>query len=182
MPSPSKSLRTRDGICVLGIGRDQDGGFLVGIRKALFPKGLRRLGIDQDGGKAELVLQFALPLLAERCGADDEDPALAFGPELAHHKARLDRLAEAHLVRQENALRERRAQGKERRLDLMRIQVDRRVQKRLPKTVEILAAFPRQGIREELCLIGTCAVFGCQIRSFLSPRAYTWALHVRGKN
>ena len=40
----------------------------------------RRLGIQHHGGEIELFLKLRLPLLTQRCRADNEEVALAFRP------------------------------------------------------------------------------------------------------
>ena len=85
-----------------------------------------RLCVEHPRREVELRLQLLLPLLAERRGHDDQDPALAFGPSLGDHEPGLDRLSEADFVGQDRAFRERRADGEERRVNLMRVEIDTR--------------------------------------------------------
>ena len=78
------------------------------------------LRFDDDGGDEELLGEFLAPLLAERRGRDDEDAPLLLGPELARDDAGLDGLAKAHFVGEDGPSRERRAEGEERGVHLVR--------------------------------------------------------------
>ncbi len=52
--------------------------------------------------QAEALVQFFLPLQQDRRGRRDDDPADALAHEkLAHDEASLDRLAQTHIVRNE---------------------------------------------------------------------------------
>ena len=84
-------------------------------------------GFQNQRLEAELVLQLLVPLLAQVGWRDDEDAPFALCPALGNHQARLNGLAQAHLVRQDHALRERAAEGKESRLDLVGVEVDPRI-------------------------------------------------------
>ena len=53
-----------------------------------------------------------------------QDAPLALRPPLRQHQPRLDRLAEADLVGQQHAPRERRPEREQRRVDLVRVQID----------------------------------------------------------
>jgi hypothetical protein len=55
----------------------------------------------------ELLRQFLVPLLPQIRWRDDEDAPLALRPALRDHQASLDGLAEADLVREKRAARER---------------------------------------------------------------------------
>ena len=66
----------------------------------------------------------AYPLLAKVGWRDDEDAALALCPPLREHQPRLDGLAKPDLVGQQHTTRERRLEGEQRRVDLVRVQVD----------------------------------------------------------
>jgi hypothetical protein len=84
--------------------------------------------IEDHCREIEFLLQLHAPLLTQRCRADDKKPPPPFRPVLAEDKPRLDGLAEAHLVRENNALAQRRLQSKHRRVDLVWIQVHDRVE------------------------------------------------------
>jgi len=90
----------------------------------------QRFCIQNDSGQVEFFLQFQSPLLANRSRAYHEDPALALGPILTDDKSRFDSLAKSHLVGEDHALGEWRAQCKKRCLDLVRIEVDLCIEKR----------------------------------------------------
>ena len=87
-----------------GIGRNQDSRFRIGIGEAFLLQLSRALRVHNRTGQIELVLQFALPLLAKRGGANDQNLPFALGPELAHHKPGFNRLSKPHFVRQQRAL------------------------------------------------------------------------------
>ena len=60
------------------------------------------LGLQDQAVKVELVLQFLVPLLAQVGRHDDEDTAPALGPALRDDEAGLDRLAQTHLIGQDD--------------------------------------------------------------------------------
>ena len=68
-------------------------------------------------------------MFAQVRGKDHEQSAFALGPALGQEQASLDRLSEAHFVRENCTPRERVAKGEERRLDLVGIEVDLGVRK-----------------------------------------------------
>jgi hypothetical protein len=80
--------------------------------------------------KAKLLLELQRPLLADGCGADDQETPPALRPELAHHDAGLDGFSEADLVGQDHPLRQGRVECEESRLDLMRVEVHGCIEKR----------------------------------------------------
>jgi hypothetical protein len=110
------------------VGADDHGGFVVEeISDAGFLTGGDRPGIEDDRGNEELLRQLLHPLIPQ-CGRHDrEDPPATFGSKLTDDEAGLDRLAEPHFVREQRAPRQRRTKCEERGVDLMRIEVDRRV-------------------------------------------------------
>ncbi len=65
------------------------------------PVGLR---IQNPGWKIELLRKLQCPLLPERSRADDQQPPLSLGPELAEDNSRLDRLAQTDLVGEQDTL------------------------------------------------------------------------------
>lgn len=112
-------------------------------------------GVQHHGGQVEFVLQLQRPLLAQRSGADDQQLPLALGPVLAEHDARLDGFAQTHLVGQQHALAQRRAQRKHRSLDLVGVQVHAGVKKRLAQTLEPAACVLQgQVVRDVFGLVG----------------------------
>ena len=111
------------------------------------------LRVEHLHGQIEFLLQLQRPLLADGRGADHQQTALAFRPELAEHDSRLDPLPEANLVGQDDALGEGRLQGKERRLDLMRVEVDGRVEQRHRQTVHSAGGTTREVMGEVLGMV-----------------------------
>jgi hypothetical protein len=95
-----------------GLALSVAGGLIIG-----FP-------LDDDSGNQEFLGEFLEPLLSQIRRRDDEHAALAFRPSLRNHEAGLDRLAESDLIGEERAFRKRRGESEERRIDLMRIEVD----------------------------------------------------------
>jgi len=89
-----------------------------------------------DDGQIELFLDLQSPLLADGRRADHQQPATALGPVLAQNNTRLDCLAEAHLVGQDNTLGKRGLQREKRRLDLMGIQIHGGIKERHGQAVE----------------------------------------------
>ena len=87
-----------------------------------------RLRFENGGGKPEFVGQFLMPLLAQVGRCDDQNAALAFGPALRDQETGFDGLAQAHLIGQDHALGKRIARGEQGRIDLMRVQIDLRIQ------------------------------------------------------
>lgn len=78
----------------------------------------------------ELVLQFLVPLLAQVGWRNDEDVTFALCPALGNNQARFNGLTQAHLIGQDDALRERAAKCEECCLNLMGIQVHPRIDQR----------------------------------------------------
>ncbi len=101
-----------------------------GRKLALLDRGVVGLGLQQAAGQKELLGQLLIPLLAQVGRRDDQDAPLALRPLLREHQARLDGFAQAHFVGQQRALRERRSESKQGSIDLMRIQIDLRVNER----------------------------------------------------
>ena len=61
------------------------------------------LGLQDVAVQVELVLQFLVPLLAQIGRDNDQDAAAALGPSLRYDEAGFDGLAQAHLIRQDDA-------------------------------------------------------------------------------
>jgi len=106
------------------------------------------LGIEDHSREMELLLQFQRPLLADGGGADNQLLAPTLCPVLAEHQPRLDGLAQPHLVCQQNALRDRRADSEEGGLDLVGVQVNTGVKERPGQTLDAAAATARQLVGE----------------------------------
>ena len=81
-------------------------------------------------GRLNFSSSSKLHCLRNRCRANDQKAPAALGPILTKYKPRLDGLAEPNLIRQKNALAQRRFERKHRRLDLVGIQVNAGVKKR----------------------------------------------------
>ena len=80
---------------------------------------------------------------------------LSLGPFLRQHQPGLDGLAEADLVGQQRAFGERRAESEQRRVDLMRIQIDLRVDQRRRELLHAVGrAAARQLVGEVLGVVG----------------------------
>ena len=62
--------------------------------------------------------------------ADNQQPPLFLGPELAQNQPGLDRLAQADLVGQQDALGDGRLKGEDGRVDLVRVEVHTGVEQR----------------------------------------------------
>src|SRR5690606_34745815 len=101
-----------------------------------------------DGGKIELLLQLQRPLLAYRRRPYHEQPAPALRPVLAKHDASFDRLSKTDFVGQHYSLGQRRLQGKESGLDLVRVEIDRRIEKRHRESIQATRCAPRQVVGE----------------------------------
>lgn len=121
-----------------------------GVRRTGPLSGAKRPGVEDDRGDEELLLQFLNPPVPQGRRDDGEDPPPALGPELADDEARLDSLAEPDLVGQERAAGQGRAERKECSVDLMRIQIYRRVQERRS---ELLQAVGRATASQQVCEI-----------------------------
>lgn len=67
--------------------------------------------------------QLRAPLLLQGAGYDDEETSTALRPVLTEHETCLDRLAETNLIGQEDALTDGRAQGEQRRFDLVGVEI-----------------------------------------------------------
>ena len=87
-------------------------------------------GVQHQGRQVELFREFQRPLLAERCWANHQQLAFAFGPELAKDNPRLNGFAQAYFIGQDHSLRQWRVKREQGRLDLMRVQIDCRIEER----------------------------------------------------
>ena len=125
------------------VGAHNDGVVAIEwIRPARLQAGIEHPGVEDRGLDEELLLQFLHPLIPERRRHDRQDAPPALGPELADDEPRLDGLAQADLVRQEGAAGQRRAERKERRVDLMGVQIDRRVHERRAEFLQAVRGAP----------------------------------------
>ncbi|OIQ71762.1 hypothetical protein GALL_466190 [mine drainage metagenome] len=115
------------------IGADDDLGCLEGTEMALLDCRVIRLGFENPTGQEELFGQFLKPLLAQVGWCDDQNAPLALGPLLREHEARLDGLAQTHLIRQKRALGKGRVEGEQCGIDLVGIEVDLCIDQRAGK-------------------------------------------------
>ena len=95
--------------------------------------GSRSVARDQ-----ELLEQLLLPLLAQARRRDDQDAALALGPVLRDDDARFDRLPEADLVGEDDAVQVRRLEREEGRIDLMRLRLNLGIEKQARKFADVV--------------------------------------------
>lgn len=94
------------------------------VGTVILPQTIHHPGIQYLGRDEELLAQFLLPLLAKHGRHNDKDTPPAFRPFLGEDDTRFNRLATANLIGQNCPVREGRAQNKERRVDLMGIEVN----------------------------------------------------------
>ena len=113
---------------------------LLGTRATILAGALRLAvgrGVQDGRGQVEFLLQLKAPLLADGSGADDEQAAAALGPELAEDQAGFDGLAQADFVGQQDALAEGGFQGEQGGVNLVRVQVNGRVEQRGGEAINI---------------------------------------------
>src|SRR5262249_24758190 len=87
----------------------------------------------------ELRFELELPLLSQGGGDDEQDAAPTLSPLLREYEACFDRLSEPDLVRQQRPSRVGRAKREERRVDLMRVEIDPRVADRTREPIDGIA-------------------------------------------
>lgn len=120
----------------------------------LLADGVVTLGFEDQPLQAELVLQFLMPLLAQVGRDDDENPAPSLRPALRDHQARLDGLAEADFVGKDDAPRKWVAAGEEGGIDLMRVEIDLRIdQRRCQRLHGVARRAAREQPRDVLALM-----------------------------
>ena len=88
-----------------------------------FAQGVVVFAFEDDGGQAEFVLQFLVPLFAQVGGDDDEDFVPPLRPALRDDQPGFDGFAEADFVGKDDAAREGIAAGEKRGIDLVRVEV-----------------------------------------------------------
>jgi hypothetical protein len=98
-----------------------------------------RLRIEDAGRDEELLEQLLFPLLTQARRRHDQDVAATLGPVLRDDDARLDRLTEAHLVREDHTRQERGLQREKRRVDLMRLRLDLSVEQKSGELADVIA-------------------------------------------
>ena len=136
-----------------GVMVRNDNDFILTERRPGFRQFPIRFGVDDNRREIELLFQLALPLLSQRRRTDDQQPPFPFRPELTQDQPRLDGFAQPHLVCQQDALRQRRMKREQRRLNLMRVQVNRGVVQRLAYSPDALPASFRQIVSKVLCVV-----------------------------
>ena len=121
----------------------------------LQPLQLRRV-VDLSAD-AKPPSQLGLPFRPKHRRAQDKKPLhVETTAQLGPNQAGLDGLPESHFVGQNRAAGERRAKREQRRVHLMRVEVDRGVTERLGQLVRLIGAHPlRQLMREILGVIGS---------------------------
>jgi hypothetical protein len=140
-------------LCEL-VGADNGSVVLEGVVDALLSPLIAALGFENDGFEGKLVLQLLIPLLAQVGRDDDQNSAAAFGPKLREHEASFDGLSQADLVGQDNTTGQGVPAGKQRRFDLMRIQIDLGIDQGVAKRLDgIPGRAPGQLPGEELALV-----------------------------
>ena len=112
------------------------------------------MGVEDDGGQVELFVEFERPLLPKRSRGDDKQAASAFRPRLAEDEARLDGLAETDLIREQDSLRERRAQGEKRGFNLVGIEGDGGVEERPAQAIHAVPADPAEFVGVVFRVVG----------------------------
>ena len=121
------------------IGADDDRTVLIeGIPTPLFLDGFVALRFEDERLDEELLQKLPVPLLAEGSRNDAEDSAFAFGPKLTDDESRLDSLAQADFIGQDRTTGQRRLESEQGRLDLMGIEIDSGVQKRLRELLGVV--------------------------------------------
>src|SRR5690606_2170773 len=115
------------GLCELVGTDDRAGGELERVAPLLLADRVVALGFQNKPLQAKLVLQLLMPLFAQVGRDDDEDLPLPFCPALGYDQAGFDRLAQANLVGKDHATRKWVAAGEEGSIDLMRVEIDLRI-------------------------------------------------------
>jgi len=87
-------------------------------------------GVQHVDWQIELLRKLESPLFPDGCWADDDDPTLSLSPKLTEDDSCLDGLTETDFIRKYDALRQWRLQREQCRFDLVRIQVNRGIEKR----------------------------------------------------
>ena len=111
------------------------------------------LRLKDQGPKTEFFEQLLRPLLPKRRRDDQEDTTLMLGTALRDDEARLDGLPEPDLVGEDRALRDRRLQCEQGRIDLMRIHLDASGRRGLCERI-VAHPFERDPMGKKLALVG----------------------------
>jgi hypothetical protein len=99
------TIATRTGRCPDDDGDDAaERAPRVGVHAKAAAKSVRFVAVDEVEGERELVPQFVLPLLAERCGSEHEHALHAAAQhQFREDQTRFDGLAEPHDVGDQQA-------------------------------------------------------------------------------
>jgi hypothetical protein len=123
----------------------------------------------------ELLFHLHGPLLAQGGRTEYQESPFSLRPELTQNDARLDCLAEPHLVRQEYALGEWRFQGEQGSFDLMRVEINGSVEQGHGQAVHAARRQSRQVMREILRLVASYPQIRCSrfssVRTILAQTA-----------
>ena len=174
----------RHGVLVLGrevVRADDD--LIADVERVGLALGLKSSpcpALHDHGGQEELLPQLLLPLLAQRGRNHDEDVPTSLGPPLRDDQCGLDGLPEADLVREDDALRQRRTQGEQGGVHLMWIEVHAGVGDRTRQVLDrVRRALHRQRVCPILCVVRRGHVSDSSSRSRSnSPPASSHAIRV----
>ena len=111
------------------VGTD-DGAFLIPRVFVGFAQGGVVFLFKDDAVQTEFFLYFLMPLFAQVGRGDDKNAAFALCPVLQDDEAGFDGFAQPHFVGKDDAALKRVFAGKEGGFDLMRVEVNLRVQQR----------------------------------------------------
>ena len=80
--------------------------------------------LNNPGRQIKFLLHFSLPLLAKTCRRNNQNGSSPARKIFGNNYACLNRLSQTDFIGQNNTLRQRGFQGKQRRFDLMRIHIN----------------------------------------------------------
>jgi hypothetical protein len=109
---------------------DDKGLLLEGAARSFLGHPVVVPGLQDQRREKEFFLHLLGPLLAEVSGRDDKDAPPCFRPLLRQHQPGFDGFPKANLVGKDRSLGEGRLEGEQRRLDLVGIEIDLRVEQR----------------------------------------------------
>ena len=111
------------------VGAHDDRVLLKRVQIARTDGSVEAAGLQDGARQVELVGQLLRPLLAQVGRHDHQHLPPALGPLLRQEQPSLNRLPQPHFVGENRALGERAAEGEERRLNLVGVEIDLRVSK-----------------------------------------------------
>ncbi|MCP9451828.1 MAG: hypothetical protein NNA23_03990 [Nitrospira sp.] len=109
------------------VGTEDDGILLERVQVTGANGFVETAGLEDHRGEVKLVLKLLAPLLAQVGGKDDQEAPLPLGPLPGDQSSGLNRFTKAHFVGKGGPLREGTAEGEQRGLDLVRIEVNLRI-------------------------------------------------------